>query len=113
MTRLLCIVVFVFAQAIPASAFAAPKEGRLSDGVVVIGTVQTPQVIRHTGELTISGALAIVGGTGDFGSDWIYVIRNGELKFKTSGRRIRKDPTKEDLKLLPWDIVCAGSPPLR
>ena len=43
----------------------------------------------------------------------VYVIRNGVVKFKTSERRIRKEPYKEDLKLLPWDILCAGSPPLR
>jgi protein involved in polysaccharide export with SLBB domain len=98
-----------FWQATP----TVPSKGneKVPDGVVLIGWVRTPQVIRHSAELTVRSAIAAAGGTSDF-SDWIYVIRNGVVKIKTSGRRMEKDP-REDIVLLPWDIVCAGSIPVR
>jgi protein involved in polysaccharide export with SLBB domain len=71
--------------------------------VTIGGTVRAPQRTQWSADLTLSSALMVAGGGGDFSSDKVHLIRGGKVTVY-SVKKLRRDPT-EDPKLLPGDSI--------
>ena len=71
--------------------------------VVIGGNVRAPSRMPWSADLTLMSAIAAAGGTGDFASDKINLIRGGKITLY-SFKKLKKDPS-QDPRLMPSDQV--------
>ncbi len=71
--------------------------------VVIGGNVRVPSRMPWSPDLTLMSAIAAAGGTGDFASDKVNLIRGGKITLY-SYKKLKKDPS-QDPRLLPSDQV--------
>jgi polysaccharide export outer membrane protein len=71
--------------------------------VTIGGTVRAPQRTQWSADLTLSSALMVAGGGGDFSSKKVHLIRGGQVTVY-NGDKLRREPS-QDPKLLPGDSI--------
>jgi protein involved in polysaccharide export with SLBB domain len=102
-----CCVAYLWGQTPLTAENAPPKPAQ--ETVFVLGGVRQPTIVPYTPELTLGASIATAGGYSEFGQTPIFLIRDGAIFLKTTGKRMDTNPRSDDIPLKPKDVVYLGS----